>query len=46
MNKILPSPFFPHSSSVGCGISVGDNLFQIASQVDMIIECTVEGAVL
>jgi hypothetical protein len=26
--------------------AVGDNLFQIASQVDMIIECTVEGAIL
>jgi hypothetical protein len=46
VNKILPPPLFTHSSSVGCGNSVGDNLFQIASQVDMIIECTVEVALL
>ena len=44
MNKILP--LFFHSSSVGCGNTVGDNLFQVASQVDMIIECTVEGVIL
>ena len=34
------------ASSVGYINSVGDNLFQIASQVDVIIECTVEGAIL
>ena len=34
------------ASSVGYGNSVGDNLFQIASQVDTIIECRVEGAIL
>jgi len=45
VNKILPLFFF-HSSSVGFGNSVGDNVFQIASQIDMIIECTVEGAIL
>jgi len=32
------SPFFFHSSSVGCGNPVADNLFQIALQIDMIIE--------
>ena len=40
------SPFFFHSSSVGCGNSVGGNFRQIASKVDMITECTVEGAIL
>jgi hypothetical protein len=40
------SPLFFHSSSIGFGNSVGDNLFQIASQVDMIIEYTVEGTIL
>jgi hypothetical protein len=44
VNKILP--LFSYSSSVGCANSVRDNLFQIASQVDMIIKCTVEGAIL
>jgi hypothetical protein len=39
-------PFFFHSSSVGCGNSVGDNVFKIASQVDTIVECTVEGDIL
>jgi len=37
VNKIL-ALFFFHSSSVGCGNSVGDNLFKIASQVDMQVE--------
>ena len=37
--------FFP-SVSVGCDNSVGDNLLQIASQVDIIVECTAEGALL
>lgn len=45
MNKIIPLFFF-HSASVGCGNSVGDNLLQIASQADIIIECTVDGAIL
>jgi hypothetical protein len=27
-------------------ILLGDNLFQIASQFDMIVECTVEGVIL
>jgi len=40
------SAVFFHCSSFGCGKSVGDNLFQIASQVDMIIESIVEGAIL
>jgi hypothetical protein len=40
------SALFLNSTSVGFGNSVGDNLFQIASQVDMIIECTFEGAIL
>jgi hypothetical protein len=40
------SAFFFHFSSVGCHKSVGANLFQIVSQVIMIIECTVEGAIL
>ena len=40
------SPLFFDYSTVGCGNSVGDNLFQIASQVDMIIKCTIEGAIL
>jgi len=40
------SAFFFYSSSVGCSNSVGDDLFQIAWQVDIIIECTVEGAIL
>jgi hypothetical protein len=35
-----------HSSSVGCGNTIGSNLFQIASQVDVIIERTVESAIL
>jgi len=30
------SAFFFHSSSAGCSNSVGDNLFQIASQIDML----------
>jgi hypothetical protein len=37
---------FLHYSSDGCHNSVGDNLLQIALQVDMIIECTAEGAIL
>jgi len=40
------SAFLFHSSSVGYSNSVGDNLFQIASQVDMVVEYTVEGAIL
>jgi hypothetical protein len=36
---------FSSTSSVGCDNFVGDNLFQIALQVDMIVECTFEGAV-
>jgi len=44
VNTIFPLLFQP--SSFGCGISVADNLFQIASHVEMIIECTVEGAIL
>jgi excinuclease UvrABC ATPase subunit len=35
------SDFSFHSSSVGCSNSVGDNLFQIELQMDMIIKCTV-----
>jgi len=34
------------ASAVGYGNSVGGNLFQIASQVNMIINCRVEGAIL
>ena len=33
---------FFHSSSVGCGNSVGHSLFQMASQVDMIIDYSAE----
>jgi hypothetical protein len=35
-----------HPSSVDCGNSVEDCSFQSTSKVDMIIECTVEGAIL